>query len=68
MKYIVMHKIRDKSTRSIALEMQVSISTVKRVWAYLLTYHEYIPLKKRGRDEKVDLGEWKPIWSTQKRL
>jgi len=36
--------------------MRVSISTVKRVWAYWLTYHEYIPLKKRGRPEGEGLS------------
>ncbi|MFV9677194.1 MAG: hypothetical protein ACNYVW_06030 [Methanosarcinales archaeon] len=53
-KYIVRHKISDKSTKSIALWMRVGISTVKRVWSYWLTYHEYIPLKKRGDQKEKD--------------
>ncbi|KAF5415807.1 MAG: hypothetical protein C5S38_03515 [Candidatus Methanophagaceae archaeon] len=55
-KYVIRHKIRDKSTRSIALERVFSISTVKRVWAYWLTYHECIHLKKRGRPEGEGLS------------
>ena len=34
----------------------VGISTVKRVWSYWLTYHEYIAIKGRGRPEGEGLS------------
>ena len=48
-RYIVRHKRRGKSNREIAFEMRVSVSTVKRVWSYWITYREYLPIRKRGR-------------------
>gem|GEM_PF-1560077 len=35
-KYIIRSKTNNKSTKKIATEMKVSISTVKRVWMYWL--------------------------------
>ena len=60
------HKRRGKSNREIAIEMRVSVSTVKRVWSYWLTHRECLPIRKRGRKmkelsekEKVIISETK---------
>ncbi len=50
--YIIRSKINNKSTKRIAAEMKVSISTVKRVWMYYLKNREAVPIKKSGRKKK----------------
>jgi len=51
-KYIIRSKINNKSTKRIAAEMKVSVSTVKRVWMYWLKNREAVPIKKSGRKKK----------------
>lgn len=55
-RYIIRWKTNNKSTRRIALEMKVSISTVKRVWMYWLKNRDAVPIKTPGRRPK-DLDE-----------
>ncbi len=55
-RYIVRHKMRGKSNKEIAFELRVSVSTVKRVWSYWLSHHEYLPIKDRGRPRVRDLS------------
>lgn len=50
--YIIRSKINNKSTKRIAAEMKVSVSTVKRVWMYYLKNREAVPIKKSGRKKK----------------
>jgi putative transposase len=58
-KYIIRSKINNKSTKRIAAEMKVSISTVKRVWMYWLENREAVPIKKSGRKKKEVESETK---------
>lgn len=51
-KYIIRSKTNNNSTKRIAAEMKVSISTVKRVWMYWLKNREAVPIKKSGRKNK----------------
>lgn len=51
-KYIIRAKIRNDSTKNIALDMKLSESTVKRVWMYWSKNHEPIVIKKFGRKKK----------------
>jgi putative transposase len=50
--YIIRNKINNNSTKMIAADMKVSISTVKRVWMYYLKNREAVPIKKSGRKKK----------------
>ena len=50
--YIIRNKINGNSTKEIAADMKVSISTVKRVWMYYLKNREAVPIKKSGRKKK----------------
>ena len=50
--YIIRNKINGNSTKEIAADMKVSISTVKRVWMYYLKNREAMPIKKSGRKKK----------------
>jgi transposase InsO family protein len=51
-RYIIGAKTRNHSTKTIAAEMKVSESTVKRVWMYHIKNHEPLPIKKFGRPKK----------------
>ena len=51
-RYIIRNKINNNSTKRIASEMKVSISTAKRVWMYWLKNREALPLNKSGRKKK----------------
>src|SRR5512137_1028702 len=50
--YIIRNKINGNSTKEIAADMKVSISTAKRVWMYYLKNRVAVPLKKSGRKKK----------------
>ncbi|MDM7913632.1 MAG: IS481 family transposase [Methanotrichaceae archaeon] len=52
-RYIIRAKIRNQSTKSIAADMKISQSTVKRVWMYYHKNHDLLPLKKFGRPKKA---------------
>jgi len=51
-RYIIRNKINNNSTKRIAAEMKVSISTVKRVWMYWLKNREAMPINKSGKKKK----------------
>lgn len=51
-RYIVREKIKNRSSKRIAAEMKVSVSTVKRVWMHYLRTKELISIKKFGRPRK----------------
>jgi len=51
-RYIIRAKTRNDSTKSIAQDMKLSESTVKRVWMHWTKHHEPVPIKKFGRKKK----------------
>ncbi len=51
-RHIIRNKINNNSTKRIAAEMKVSISTVKRVWMYWLKNREAVPINKSGKKKK----------------
>jgi len=51
-RYIIRAKTRNDSTKNIAHDMKLSVSTVKRVWIHWLKYQEPITIKKFGRKKK----------------
>jgi transposase len=51
-RYIIRNKINNNSTKRIAAEMKISISTVKRVWMYWLKNREAVPINKSGKKKK----------------
>jgi len=51
-RYIVREKIKNRSNKRIAAEMNVSVSTVKRVWRHYLRTKELISINKFGRPRK----------------
>ena len=47
--YIIRAKIKNDSTKNIAISMKLSESTVKGVWIHWINHQEPIPIKKFGR-------------------
>ncbi|MFP3257214.1 MAG: hypothetical protein RXO36_05400 [Candidatus Nanopusillus acidilobi] len=50
--YIINSKKRRQSNKQIAIDLKISISTVKRVWMYYLDTGEKLLLKNGGRRMK----------------
>jgi transposase len=51
-RYIIRNKINNNSTKRIAAEMKVSVSSVKRVWMYWLKNREAVSINKSGKKKK----------------
>jgi len=60
-RYIIRAKIRNDSTKNIAYDMKLSVSTIKRVWMHWLKYEELITIKKFGRKKKETDEESKKL-------
>ncbi len=57
--YIIKSKTKGQSYKQIAGDLEISVSTVKRVWIHWLNYGEPIEIKKNGRkmlniDENIE--------------
>jgi len=50
--YIINSKKRGQSNKQIAIDLKISISTVKRVWMYYLDTGEKLLLKNGGKRMK----------------
>ena len=56
--YIIRHKKKgSKSNKQLSDELELSESTVKRVWSYYLTHRGEIPVKRSGRPKVKGLNE-----------